>query len=144
MAQIGKYPDAFYRVSVKAVIRNDAGEVLCVKEDSDYWELPGGGIDHGETIHEALKRELSEEIAYDGAFTYVIKDTVSMYAGNSKDYCVMFLIAEVELKDAYEAQAGSGVRLTDWVNPASLAAEDARGTRMIVKYGYDPSHEIKF
>ncbi|RYH58779.1 MAG: NUDIX hydrolase, partial [Alcaligenaceae bacterium] len=56
------YPNAFYRVSVKALIRDDAGNVLVVKENQDTWSLPGGGIDHGEVPEVALLRELKEEL----------------------------------------------------------------------------------
>lgn len=43
--------DYLFRVSLKCVIRNDAGEVLAVKEvGRDFWDLPGGGMDHGESI----------------------------------------------------------------------------------------------
>ena len=51
----------YYRVSVKAKI-NFNGKTLLVKEDGKRWDLPGGGIEHYETIDEALKRELTEEI----------------------------------------------------------------------------------
>lgn len=62
--------DYLYRLSLKAVIRNDRGEVLAVKESGrDWWGLPGGGIDHGETITEGLRRELFEEIGLTGDFT---------------------------------------------------------------------------
>lgn len=64
-----QYPNTFYRVSLKAVIRNERGEVLLNKEgEMDSWSLPGGGWDHGETEHEALARELHEEVGYKGAF----------------------------------------------------------------------------
>lgn len=54
---------AFYRVSVKAIIRNKKGELLLVKEHAGNWGLPGGGLDHGETAEAALRRELHEELA---------------------------------------------------------------------------------
>lgn len=50
-----------YRISVKAVIKNASGQVLLVREKDGSWELPGGGLEHGETIKEALRREIAEE-----------------------------------------------------------------------------------
>ena len=67
--QQGKYPNTFYRVSIKALIKNDRGEVLVVKEHQDKWELPGGGLDQGETIHDCLKRELKEELNVTNEFS---------------------------------------------------------------------------
>jgi len=64
-----KYPTTIYRVSLKAVIRDEHSNVLMCKEyDSDSWSLPGGGWDHGETEHAALARELKEEVNYEGHF----------------------------------------------------------------------------
>ncbi|HYG83953.1 MAG TPA: NUDIX hydrolase [Verrucomicrobiae bacterium] len=61
----------FYRVSIKAVIRNAHGQVLVVKEKNNpKWNLPGGGMDYGETEQEALRRELYEEVGYVGDFSY--------------------------------------------------------------------------
>jgi|GEM_PF-367442 len=63
--------DYLFRVSLKAVIFNDEGHVLVVKEhDRDWWDIPGGGMDHGETIRNALARELYEEVALTGEFEY--------------------------------------------------------------------------
>lgn len=65
-----QYPTTFYRVSLKAVIRNQKNEILVVKEyDNTDWSLPGGGWDHGETEHQALARELREEVCYEGGFS---------------------------------------------------------------------------
>jgi 8-oxo-dGTP pyrophosphatase MutT (NUDIX family) len=53
-----------YRLSVHAVITNDAGEVLQIKAtyDGDRWGLPGGSLEPGETVHQALARECREEL----------------------------------------------------------------------------------
>lgn len=61
--QSKNFPDNFYRVSVKALYVLD-GKILLWKESdklSGDWELPGGGMDFGETPYEALRREVSEE-----------------------------------------------------------------------------------
>ena len=57
------YEDRF-RLSAHAVITNDAGEVLLLRATygEGSWGLPGGALDHGETVHEALRRECLEEL----------------------------------------------------------------------------------
>ena len=51
-----------YRVSVKALII-DKDKILLVKEwDDEWWSFPGGGIEHDESIQQALYREINEEL----------------------------------------------------------------------------------
>lgn len=65
--------DYLYRVSLKCVIKNPQGEVLVVKESGrHWWDLPGGGMDHGESIQAAIAREMREEVSMQGGFTYRI------------------------------------------------------------------------
>ncbi len=59
--QVAKIP-CIYRISVKALIKDDKGRILLIQEAEHGWELPGGGLDHGEAPPEALARELREEI----------------------------------------------------------------------------------
>jgi 8-oxo-dGTP diphosphatase len=52
------------RVRVAALIRWQNRVLLCRQEKpgKEYWLLPGGGVDGGETLHHALRRELGEEL----------------------------------------------------------------------------------
>lgn len=54
--------DCTYRVSIKALITNSDGDFLLCKEDNGKWELPGGGLDHGESVKTCLQREIFEEM----------------------------------------------------------------------------------
>ncbi|QCT41169.1 NUDIX hydrolase [Candidatus Saccharibacteria bacterium oral taxon 488] len=54
-----------YRVVVKGLVRDYSGKLLFVQERSDSWDLPGGGLEHGEGVIEALKREFLEELEAD-------------------------------------------------------------------------------
>ena len=54
-----------YRVVVKGLVRDQSGKLLFVQERSDSWDLPGGGLEHGEDVTEALKREFLEELEAD-------------------------------------------------------------------------------
>ncbi|MEL7626722.1 MAG: NUDIX domain-containing protein [Anaerolineaceae bacterium] len=53
------------RNSVKAVIIQHGKLLVLRKQDNGgaYTVLPGGGQNHGETLHQALKREILEEIS---------------------------------------------------------------------------------
>jgi len=53
---------AWYRISVKALIYNKKWEFLLCKEDNWVWDIPGGWLDHGEKHNVCIKRELQEEM----------------------------------------------------------------------------------
>lgn len=66
--------DTFY-VRCRGVIINN-GKLLVVKHDpsSDYYALPGGHMDIGETVEDCMKRELVEELGVEpkvGRLLYV-------------------------------------------------------------------------
>ncbi len=51
-----------FRIGVFALIFNDDGHILLGhRRDIDWWNLPGGGTELGETVDEALRREVREE-----------------------------------------------------------------------------------
>jgi 8-oxo-dGTP pyrophosphatase MutT (NUDIX family)/G:T/U-mismatch repair DNA glycosylase len=53
------------RDAVRALVIDPTGRVMLVRADDDlgvWWTTPGGGIERGETDHEALARELVEEL----------------------------------------------------------------------------------
>ncbi|PKM91159.1 hypothetical protein CVU82_03865 [Candidatus Falkowbacteria bacterium HGW-Falkowbacteria-1] len=58
------FPDAFYRVSVRGLMRDGDKFLLGHHHDGD-WETFGGGLDFGENLHQALKREILEETGCD-------------------------------------------------------------------------------
>jgi len=83
--QQGKYPNTFYRVSVKALIKDQDGNILVVKEHQDKWELPGGGLDQGESVHDCLKRELLEELNITNDFTESFNKIETQYMPSRPD-----------------------------------------------------------
>lgn len=51
-----------HRMAARAIMTNDAGEIaLLYVGKHKYHKLPGGGIEEGENITQALERELLEE-----------------------------------------------------------------------------------
>lgn len=70
-ADLNRKDDHLFRISIKCLIRDSKGNVLVVKENNrTWWDLPGGGMDHEESIEQAVRRELIEEVSLKGDFTY--------------------------------------------------------------------------
>ena len=61
-----------FQVAVRAIIKR-GDQILLVSENEDYWVTPGGYVDKGEEITEALKREVKEELSVEVTnFTFVL------------------------------------------------------------------------
>jgi 8-oxo-dGTP diphosphatase len=63
--------EAIFHLGIKGLITNGPGRILLLKinpaelhnnEHGEYWDLPGGRVEQGESIEDTLKRELAEEI----------------------------------------------------------------------------------
>jgi 8-oxo-dGTP pyrophosphatase MutT (NUDIX family) len=52
-------------VAVGGIVENDQGEILLVKTHHERWVFPGGQVEVGENLMEALIREIKEESGID-------------------------------------------------------------------------------
>ena len=70
---------------VGAIIQNEKKEILCALRSknmslANFWEFPGGKIEKGETLAEAIVREIYEELDCTIEFIEVFNDTTYEYA----------------------------------------------------------------
>jgi putative (di)nucleoside polyphosphate hydrolase len=89
-----------YRANVAAILRNAKGEILICERLGmpGAWQFPQGGVDEGESLDQALLRELSEEIGlvpddltiveHKGPYRYVFGNgrTKKGYHGKEQHY----------------------------------------------------------
>lgn len=101
--------NAYYRVSVKAKIKQN-GKILLVKEDGKKWDLPGGGIEHNESIIEALKRELLEEIGL-GDFVVDSGPKIFKMLDRSANRPLIFIVFEFKVDDNVKLNPSSNVEI---------------------------------
>ncbi len=139
----GNYPNTFYRVSLKAIIRNEMDEVLCVKEHGSEWSLPGGGIDHGETYAEALARELYEETAIADKFEADIIGMDTMFLEVRQAY-LMWLVYEVKFIANLSYGVGVDGDEVAFINPHTFKDSPHRSERLIYKWSVDQTYNPHF
>ncbi len=103
---------------VAAVILRD-GHYLITRRQAGthlagYWEFPGGKVDAGETEHEALSRELQEELGAGASLGDLILRTTHHYPERS----VTLAFYACTLTEEPLAVLGQEMR---WVEPGELA-----------------------
>ncbi|HEY1085772.1 MAG TPA: NUDIX hydrolase [Candidatus Saccharimonadales bacterium] len=132
---ISQYPSTFYRVSLKAIIRNEKGEVLVNKEHGrDHWSLPGGGWDHGESDIECLKRELHEEVGYKGNLTAKVIDVLQepIWMSSSKAW-LLWIVYEV-IPENMEFSVGEESDEIAFVDPIAFKDSEGIAERLVYKF----------
>lgn len=129
----GKYPNTIYRVSTKAIIRNKKNEVLVVRENGGHWGLVGGGIDHGETEHEALMRELYEEALITAPFTERIIGTAPVFVPEY-DSWLLWIVYEIDIEDGFEYGPGPDADELKFVDPEVFRDSELMAERLTYQF----------
>src|ERR1700730_434464 len=63
---------AHFRIGVSALIFDQQRILLAHRRDINWWNLPGGGMEVGETVEEALHREVREETGLEIDIEYLV------------------------------------------------------------------------
>lgn len=59
--------------AVSAVVPDDRGRILLIRRtDNGYWSIPGGGVEPGEPVSQAVTREVKEETGIDCRVTGLV------------------------------------------------------------------------
>ena len=87
------------RIRVSAILRWQERVLLCRQEKpgKEYWLLPGGGVDGGETLIEALRRELREELGIEADVQFegpvAIVDSIAPQGSEQQKHVVHIIFA---------------------------------------------------
>ena len=85
-------------IRVSAIIINENSEILLVKhrkKEKEYWVLPGGHLDYGETIAQCAERELKEETTLDCKFERIVFISESLAPGGQRHIINIFVLLKV-------------------------------------------------
>jgi 8-oxo-dGTP diphosphatase len=117
------------RKRAAAVIVRD-GRVLMVHERSrrsgggEWWTLPGGGVEPGETAEEALRREVFEET---GLVVSQARHVLEMPYPTGMTSVYAVTVADGEPRQAPDDGSGPEPLGLDWLPAPDLATESAHG-----------------
>ena len=101
-------------VAVFGLIRNTAGEILMIESPRRGWELPGGQVEEGEDLIQALAREIYEETGV----TAVADRLAAVYSRLNPPFIVLFgFLGQYQSGDLVTSEESVAV---EWVKPKQV------------------------
>jgi len=124
------YPNTIYRVTVKAFITDENNKVLVVKEKQNFWSLPGGGLEHGESPQDGIKREIKEEIGLEDVTVGDIAYSTTVYL-DQRDYWMTWIVYKAKVGSS-NFVLGDGVTEAKFIDISEIESSDDLLEKMIV------------
>ncbi len=105
---------ARFRVACSALIERGGEYLLARRRDIGLWNLPGGGLEQGETVEDGLAREVMEEI---GVAIRIVR-LVGVYSKPQKNEIVLTFLCK--LASDQEPSTSDEVAEVGWFQPSRL------------------------
>lgn len=115
-------------LGARGVVENAAGHVLLVRHTyTSGLYFPGGGVERGETVLQALIRELAEEA---GVRPAGVPEMIGIYSNHRvfrNDHVVLYRVA-AGCWSACDTDSAGEISETVWVDPLAPPEDAAPGT----------------
>jgi 8-oxo-dGTP pyrophosphatase MutT (NUDIX family) len=116
-------------LGVRAVVLDAENRVFLVKHSYlTGWHLPGGGVEVGETFHDALQRELAEEGRIELSGEPVLHGLFLNSHVSRRDHVAVYLITH--FRQDRLPEPNREIIACGFFDAAALPAETTRGTRL--------------
>ena len=90
-------------LGARVMLFNDAGEICLIKHGYvEGWQLPGGGVDAGETIEAAAARELAEEAGFKPAGPMSLFAVYKNAKASKRDHVALYICRSAEPVDGFK------------------------------------------
>jgi 8-oxo-dGTP diphosphatase len=107
-------------ISVKALCQQN-GKVLFLKDPKGMWELPGGRVEFGEEVTEALARELHEELGWLNVRTKEVIDIFGFVSSSGSEQNHYTVIVYECVTNSYKIFDNDEYTDHAWLGLAELA-----------------------
>ncbi len=110
------------RLRVAIIVHDDNERVLLLQHTrphGKYWVLPGGGVDTGECIEDAIIREMQEELGVGCEVDRLV--AVGELIEPGRHVVDFFLTGKIERFDSFNIQTEEGISDARWYGPDELA-----------------------
>lgn len=127
----------------------DQGRILMARRGKEplkgWWSLPGGALETGELLQDAIRREVREEtgLEIEPVRVFEIFERILRDAAGAPEYHYV-LIDYICRVTGGTLWPGDDVCQVEWMEPGALAAlEITEGTLSVIERAFDRGHDFE-